>query len=47
MAEANDEGKITKAYGFNPNTQNQELDLWSTDPVWQADLNGKANLSEY
>ena len=47
MAEANDEGQITKAYGFNPNTQNQELDLWSTDPVWQADLNGKANLSEY
>ncbi|QTD46388.1 hypothetical protein [Ottowia testudinis] len=46
MAEANDEGKLTKAYGFNPNTQAEELDLWSTDPVWQAELNGKTNLSE-
>ncbi|QTD46383.1 RHS repeat domain-containing protein [Ottowia testudinis] len=46
MAEANDEGKLTRAYGFNPNTQAEELDLWSTDPVWQAELNGKTNLSE-
>ncbi|QTD46386.1 RHS repeat domain-containing protein [Ottowia testudinis] len=46
MAEANDEGKLTKAYGFNPNTQAEELDLWSTDPIWQAELNGKTNLSE-
>ncbi|QTD46385.1 RHS repeat domain-containing protein [Ottowia testudinis] len=46
MAEANDQGQITKAYGFNPNTQAEELDLWSTDPIWQAELNGKTNLSE-
>ena len=38
MAEADDDGKITKAYGFNPDTQAAGFDLWSTDPVWQADV---------
>ena len=46
MAEADDDGKLTRAYGFNPDTQDGALDLWSTEPVWQADLNGKSTLSE-
>ena len=56
MAEADEEGRITRAYGFNPHTQQartneededeQEGSLWSTDPIWQADLNGKTSLKE-
>ena len=46
LAEADDDGKLTRAYGFNPDTQDGALDLWSTEPVWQADLNGKSTLSE-
>jgi YD repeat-containing protein len=36
MAETNDQGQITKAYGFNPLASQQGL--WSTDPVWQANV---------
>ena len=56
MAEADEEGRITRAYGFNPHTQQartneededaQESSLWSTDPIWQADLNGTTSLKE-
>ena len=46
LAEADDDGKLTRAYGFNPDTQDGALDLWSTEPLWQADLNGKSTLSE-
>ena len=56
MAEANEEGRITRAYGFNPHTQQartneedkdaEEGSLWSTDPIWQAELNGKTSLKE-
>ena len=55
MAEADEESLITRAYGFNPNTQqartNEEGEdagegLWSTDPIWQAELNGKTSLKE-
>jgi RHS repeat-associated protein len=34
LAEANDQGQLTKAYGFNPMASG----LWSTDPVWQANV---------
>ncbi len=46
MAEADGNGQITRAYGFNPNTQSEEQDLWSTDPLWQAELGGKTSLSD-
>ena len=56
MAAADEEGRITRAYGFNPHTQQartneededeQEGGLWSTDPIWQAELNGKTSLKE-
>ena len=56
MAEADEEGRITRAYGFNPHTQQartneededaEEGSLWSTDPIWQAELNGKTSLQE-
>ncbi|PAX15397.1 hypothetical protein CLI92_14380 [Vandammella animalimorsus] len=47
MAEANEAGQITKAYGFNPNTHDAEEELWSTDPVWQADIhNGSLTSSQ-
>ena len=40
MAEANEQGTLTKAYGFHPDAQANGL--WSTNPVWQADVkNGK------
>ena len=45
MAEADGDGRMTKAYGFNPDSQSEELDLWSSDPMWQADLDGRAGLS--
>ena len=47
--------RITRAYGFNPHPQqartneedeDAEEGLWSTDPIWQADLNGKTSLKE-
>jgi RHS repeat-associated protein len=37
MAEANEQGQISKAYGFNPKAAQQGL--WSTDPIWQANAN--------
>ncbi len=40
MAEADGQGKITKAYGFNP-----QAGLWSTDPVWQAQVS-KSSLTD-
>ena len=42
LAELNDQGVVTKAYGWNP----QAADLWSTAPLWQAETNPQnANLS--
>jgi len=38
MGEANEQGQLTKAYGFNPVKAQQGL--WSTDPVWQAEVSG-------
>ena len=38
MAEADEKGQMTKAYGFNPIAA--QLGLWSTDPVWQAETLG-------
>jgi RHS repeat-associated protein len=32
LAEANEQGVITKAYGWNPQVE----DMWSTAPLWQA-----------
>ena len=36
MAEADSRGQMSKAYGFNPKAAQQGL--WSTDPIWQADV---------
>ena len=36
MGEADETGKLTKAYGFNPMAAQQGL--WSTDPIWQANV---------
>jgi len=38
MGEANEQGQLTKAYGFNPSRA--QKGLWSTDPVWQAEASG-------
>ncbi|PAT37816.1 RHS repeat domain-containing protein [Vandammella animalimorsus] len=47
LAEANEAGQITKAYGFNPNALDAEEELWSTDAVWQADIhNGSLTSSQ-
>ena len=56
MAETDEEGRITRAYGFNPHTQQartteededaEEGSLWSTDPIWQADLAAGQSLKE-
>ena len=56
MAEADEEGQITRAYGFNPHTQQartneededaEEGSLWSTDSIWQADLAAGQSLKE-
>lgn len=35
MGELDKDGKLQLAYGFNPVAGQQEL--WSTDPIWQAD----------
>ena len=43
MGEADSEGKLTKAYGFNPMAAQQGL--WSTDPIWQASINA-ASLTD-
>ena len=34
MGETDEQGKLTKGYGFNPIAAQQGL--WSTDPIWQA-----------
>ncbi len=36
MGEADEAGKLTKGYGFNPQTGS--LGLWGTDPMWQAEV---------
>ena len=36
MGEANEQGQLTKAYGFSPIAASQGL--WSTDPIWQANV---------
>ena len=36
MAEADKDGKLQRAYGFNPTATQQGL--WSTDPIWQANV---------
>jgi RHS repeat-associated protein len=36
LAEADSQGNLTKAYGFNPKAAQQGL--WSTDPIWQANV---------
>jgi len=36
LGESNAEGQLITAYGFNPNAALQGL--WSTDPIWQANL---------
>ena len=55
IAEADEESRITRAYGFNPHPQqtrtNEEDEdagegLWSTAPIWQAELNSKTSLKE-
>ncbi|OWG16807.1 putative deoxyribonuclease RhsB [Delftia sp. K82] len=40
LGEADEDGDFVKAYGFNPLAiQNG---LWSTDPIWQANLDGQS-----
>jgi RHS repeat-associated protein len=36
LGETNAQGQLTTAYGFNPNAAQQGM--WSTDPIWQANL---------
>ena len=36
MAEASEQGELSRAYGFNPVATQQGL--WSTDPIWQANV---------
>jgi RHS repeat-associated protein len=43
MAELNEQGQMTKAYGFNP--QAAQAGLWSTDPLWQAEVSN-SNLKD-
>lgn len=40
MAEVDDEGRMSTAYGFNPKTANEKL--WSSDPLWQAQVIGNS-----
>ena len=40
MAELNEQGQMTKAYGFNP--QAAQAGLWSTDPLWQAEVSNNS-----
>ena len=43
LGEANAQGKLVTVYGFNPNAAQQGL--WSTDPIWQANLATDPNPS--
>ena len=43
MGEADSQGKLQKAYGFNPTAMQQGL--WSTDPIWQANASN-ASLTD-
>ncbi len=43
MGEANAGGELITAYGFNPNAA--QKGLWSTDPIWQANLASDPNPS--
>lgn len=43
MGEADETEKLTRAYGFNPLAAQQGL--WSTDPIWQANVNN-ASLTD-
>ena len=36
LGETNEQGQMTRAYGFNP--QKSEQGLWSTDPIWQGEV---------
>jgi RHS repeat-associated protein len=40
IAETDNQGQLSKAYGFNPKAAQQGL--WSTDPVWQANVTGNS-----
>lgn len=40
MGEANSEGQLSKAYGFNPMAAQQGR--WSTAPIWQANVSGSS-----
>ena len=40
LGEADSQGNLTKAYGFNPKAAQQGL--WSTDPIWQANVMGNS-----
>ena len=40
LAEADSQGTLIKAYGFNPKAAQQGL--WSTDPIWQANVTGNS-----
>ena len=45
MGELDGDGRLAKAYAFNPMTGQQRL--WSTDPIWQADVvNGDLTSNE-
>ncbi|CAN7516605.1 RHS repeat-associated core domain-containing protein [Acidovorax sp. LjRoot117] len=43
MAETDGQGQLIKAYGFNPKAAQQGL--WSTDPIWQADVTANSLTS--
>jgi hypothetical protein len=48
MGELDKEGKLQRAYGFNPGTS--QRDQWSTDPLWQADainVNLSSEITKY
>jgi RHS repeat-associated protein len=40
MGETDQNGKITNAYSFSVNPQALQSALWSTDPIWQANVQG-------
>ena len=43
MVEADAQGVITKACGWNP--ESAQAGLWSTDPIWQAEVSGTTGNS--
>ena len=45
MGELNERGEIEKAYGYNPIATQQGL--WSTDPIWQAEVKSVAKGTAY